>query len=252
MVGEARLRELLVSKLGGWAGHRIICFGDYCDEFPASVKDEVSSQLKAYVATSRGKETDPNEEAEDSADAPSFYDYAGKNYAGVQIPASLSDAWDSVSFEPRGYSLLRRELVLRLRKADHMRLEAITAAISRSDMYVNVDAEDLVLCNLSKGEYVRNGAAIDFASKVQAASKFGAEVDLGLVLFSRICWSTDDSCAMGRSISPRLAAGTWAGDRFEIVPQKRMGSGIEWKDVTEEALAWVREVHEADIGPLKL
>ena len=175
----------------------------------------------------------------------SFYYYALHIYQWVGCRDSLSNVWPGFWFElahsPR-----------RLRGADCKRLEAVIAAIKRSNIYVTITAKDLVLCNLSKGEYVRNDTVMDFATKVQAASVYGVEVDLGLVLFSRICWSTDDSCAMSESISSRLAAGTWAGGRFEIVPLGKMNSEIEWKDVTEEALAWVREVYEANLGPLEL
>ena len=166
MVGEARLRELLVSKLGGWAGYRIICFGDYCDEFPAGIKDEVLSQLKAYISIGCDKDSGSDEEAEDSDDTSSFYSYAVENYADAQVDASLSDVWCKVSIELTGYSLLHRRLVLHLSKADQMRLKAVIAAILRRDVDVDVDAEDLVLCNLSKGEYVRNDAVINFAAKI--------------------------------------------------------------------------------------
>ncbi|KAI1795026.1 hypothetical protein LXA43DRAFT_970718 [Ganoderma leucocontextum] len=97
-----------------------------------------------------------------------------------------------------------------------------------------------VLCNLSKGEYVRaDGLTVP------------THANLAHALLARICWSSSREVGMvcADDYRPQLTAGTWAGDRFcvtslDVLPEletetdlldpDRDGEKREWRDVTRE------------------
>jgi hypothetical protein len=96
-----------------------------------------------------------------------------------------------------------------------------------------------VLMNLSKQQYVKSTVASSILPLMDATDA-GC---FGQLILSRICWSTDDSCAM-HSEGP-LHRGPWAGDRFRIVTLdvfERRTSGEEWKDVSMEAPEWLEKL----------
>ncbi|EKM50175.1 uncharacterized protein PHACADRAFT_178792 [Phanerochaete carnosa HHB-10118-sp] len=213
VVGEARLRELSISKPGPWAGHRILCYGDYCWGFPAGVEEDISAQITAH--TGHGGDYAPYFSA--------CVDYTYKRAGSHNL---------ELRFRP-------------LSSADRKRVHTFITANSDIGLRLDIYARDLMLCNLSKGEYVRNDACMEL-NKIDGDDKTETEVDLGLNLFSCSCRSTDNSCSMAQSISDRLVTGPWAGDRFEIVPKERMERNTEWKDITEEAIALLREIYESE------
>lgn len=240
VAGEARIRELSIPKPGPWAGHHILCIGDYCYEFPAGVEEEISAQITAYADSFREGDSDASDTQGEDAGTPSFYECVSETYEKAQPPdqrlGRLHLAWYKLRFRL-------------LSSVDRERVDTLVAAVTNVNLELDTYDKDLVLCNLSKGEYVRNDA--EDGKNDAEDDKNGAEddkmvVDLGLVLFSRICWSTDHSCSMPESVSDRLAMGPWAGDRFEIVPREKMGRNIEWKDITEEAVAWLRDIWESE------
>ena len=95
-----------------------------------------------------------------------------------------------------------------------------------------------VLCNLSKGEYVRaDGLTMP------------THANLAHALLARICWSSSREVGMvcADDYRPQLTAGTWAGDRFcvtslDALPELGVdltdGEGekreLGWRDVTLE------------------
>ncbi|KAI9057650.1 hypothetical protein FKP32DRAFT_1607179 [Trametes sanguinea] len=94
------------------------------------------------------------------------------------------------------------------------------------------DGPGAVLCNLSKGEFVREDA-LDLPKRISS---------LGHALVSQVCWTHDFwfALAVGEEFEEKLGRGRWAGDRFCIVTESTMPElpgRAEWKDVT-------REVHE--------
>lgn len=94
----------------------------------------------------------------------------------------------------------------------------------------------LVLCNLSKAEYVREDRLSKMVRKIHGwVEEFG----LMQALLSRICWSVDPSISMccDKKYKERLTKGPWAGDRFCVVTldtMPRLNVAKEWKDVTAE------------------
>ena len=105
------------------------------------------------------------------------------------------------------------------------------------------NGQNWVLCNLSKHEYVREEAI-----KVNSFDRGGnsypiEEIGLGQVVLSRICWSTDDSCAM--RYKEDIHRGVWAGNRFDIttIDQFKLVDGEkEWKDVSDEVIKEMTEI----------
>ncbi|KAI1791470.1 hypothetical protein LXA43DRAFT_889272 [Ganoderma leucocontextum] len=96
-----------------------------------------------------------------------------------------------------------------------------------------------VLCNVMKGEYVREDT-------LATLGRGSGPVAMTLVaaLISRICYSIDNSIEFmcGEAYAGKLAKGPWAGDRFCIrsaqdMAVERPWTGCiwtEWNDVTEE------------------
>ena len=104
-----------------------------------------------------------------------------------------------------------------------------------------------VLCNLSKGECVREAAL------VRLESNSGRLVSLAHAVLSRICYSSDSGVNIlcSEEAEERLAKGPWAGDRFRITSEGDMpllaeGTQTEWKDVTEDVNTMLRDLWSAD------
>ncbi|RPD81361.1 hypothetical protein L226DRAFT_566143 [Lentinus tigrinus ALCF2SS1-7] len=94
-----------------------------------------------------------------------------------------------------------------------------------------------VLCNFSKGEYVRQDGL--------TSPKY---VNLGHALLSRICWSSSADIGMvcEDEYRAQLMKGPWAGDRFcvttmELLPELE-DSAVVWRDVTAEAQALLSHI----------
>ena len=97
-----------------------------------------------------------------------------------------------------------------------------------------------VLCNISKGEYVRRAALPDIALDV------GENVSLAHALIVQVLWSSDPSCNFDipEEYDERIARGPWAGDKFcitaeDTMPELAPGIG-EWKDVSDEVVKFLR------------
>ena len=122
----------------------------------------------------------------------------------------------------------------------------------RSSPYPKAGGGRRVLCNFTKGEYVRAEGlrAPDYANLAHA-------------LLARIGWSSSPEVGMvcADAFKPQLTAGAWAGDRFCIVTvgdgvggMVEVGElpnpeeGLRWKDVTEEVDALLRHIWENNSG----
>ncbi|CDO70349.1 hypothetical protein BN946_scf184755.g3 [Trametes cinnabarina] len=82
-----------------------------------------------------------------------------------------------------------------------------------------------VVCNLTKGEYIRR----------DALKLVPEQVTLAHALISQVCWSADYSCALPvAGFEEKIERGPWAGDRFCITTVDRMPKldAGEWVDVS--------------------
>ncbi|KAK0214386.1 hypothetical protein IW262DRAFT_1405821 [Armillaria fumosa] len=96
-----------------------------------------------------------------------------------------------------------------------------------------VDLRGKILRNLTKHVYVRR----DVVVKELKRNHRGDPGDIGNIMLTNVCWSTDSDCTM----IVDLSQGGWAGDRFDVVPLSSVeDSGEEWEDVTEDQIKLTR------------
>ena len=152
--------------------------------------------------------------------------YAGEEYVQEQAFRAIKDVYGSDQWlvAPSGSKQLQEQRVI--------------STLFDTPQYDHSTWEAEVLCNLSKGEYVRaNGLEND-------------EITLTHALLSQICWSDDSSVAMMLDDESRkeLVHGPWTGDRFCITTLEDMPKEYrrtEWKDVTERVATFVQHLDKA-------
>ncbi len=116
----------------------------------------------------------------------------------------------------------------------------------------------LVLCNLSKAEYVREDRLRKMEWDEEWEGTYYA-LPLGLVhaLIARICWSGAGVPPLFRGelgIGEQLAKGPWAGDRFSITTLETMPQpkdAKEWTDVTAEVDELLFRIWERYCAPYR-
>jgi hypothetical protein len=106
-----------------------------------------------------------------------------------------------------------------------------------------------ILRNLSKDQYVREEAIKVAGVKGMSNNRSSKEIGLGQVVLSRICWSTDDSCAMSY-YDKDIYKGVWAGDRFDITTINQIGieDGRKWTDVSDEVAEEMTKIWVGEYG----
>ncbi|CAL1696964.1 unnamed protein product [Somion occarium] len=114
-----------------------------------------------------------------------------------------------------------------------------------------------LLCNLSKLQFIRLDAITRLQGRELDPDKgpfqpgrcsFGRGFSIGMLLVSRICWSTDSTASL--AYKGNIHSGVWAGDRFEITTTDRMQTARsgQWRDVTDEVLNEGIEIWKAEYG----
>ncbi|SJL16492.1 uncharacterized protein ARMOST_20018 [Armillaria ostoyae] len=94
-----------------------------------------------------------------------------------------------------------------------------------------VDLRGMVLRNLTKYVYVRQDVVIQ---ELNSKKRPG---DIGNILLTNICWSTNSDCTM----MVDLSQGGWAGDRFDVMSLSSVEDDEEeWEDVTEDQVKLTR------------
>ncbi|KAI0690322.1 hypothetical protein BC835DRAFT_1417896 [Cytidiella melzeri] len=218
-IGLRRIEELQRHVYCSWAGDRVLCIGDYTDDddYPDSVKNTVEVIMQNL-----------RDHAEEYPYIHSFYSAAAESAIFRRFQESQ---------QVRGVNKLGLELRRRREDASDL-YEALV-----SPNYPPV--HEWVLCNISKGEYVRQ-TSIEAINKNK---KMDVTYDLGHALLSRICWSSDDSISMPyKNPSNPLHRGSWAGDRFEVTTLDKLRPDIAWRDVSEEVADTLREIYRCDFG----
>ncbi|KAI0690317.1 hypothetical protein BC835DRAFT_1528887 [Cytidiella melzeri] len=213
-----RIEELQKPFFGSWAGDRVLCAGVYCKvhDYPASVEDVVQ----------REKEN-PRARRENI----------------YNIAETLYQQFDDYS----SWRASDSRVMVRMRKLMQNGDEDTTIwdeDIANYAALVLPEWEsdcEWVLCNLSKGEYVRQSVI----QEIDQDERFPHNYDLGHAMLSRICWSSEASTSMrcqGKLKEP-LHRGCWAGDRLEVTPIGKIRSDIEWDDVSEEVADTLRQIY---------
>ncbi|KIP02997.1 hypothetical protein PHLGIDRAFT_269125 [Phlebiopsis gigantea 11061_1 CR5-6] len=242
-VGETMVYNMFVEWYAPWQGCRIACIGDYTndDDYPATLQTCVTHELARERKSLQ--EQEGTEDSEDSSELAiskyGFYSLASERYTTIRRVADISYAverlFKSVSLTPndqRKYNNLMEALLL----------------FSEGGSMADTNTPT-VLCNLSKGVYVRGDAVADLHKKLALPlARPGLALTVGIafdqVLLSQICWSSDSNCSMDCDMQ-RLTRGPWAGDEFEITWLDKMRDDITWSDVTDVVLAWVEELWES-------
>ncbi|EIW57632.1 uncharacterized protein TRAVEDRAFT_48662 [Trametes versicolor FP-101664 SS1] len=202
----------------GWAHCQIACLGDYASLdsvperlLPPAQKDRILEKLKA-------KGLGPED---------------ARGYAGLS----------EISIEPGQYRGVRDlgSFMVRLPMPDRRLFVAALAVTFPA-------RDDWALCITTKREYVRAGALAELSGQPGDVQPFlqSCAADLGTALFTRFCFSPDDSCAMVNE-SVKINEGKWVGDRVAIDTLERVKLGQpeqEWKDVTEEVVADIKDIYQ--------
>lgn len=224
VAGEARLRQVHEQKTAAWAGERILSIGDYSNnyDFPAHIRDIIQEQIPVDLTPTEGHGWSDR-----------FYHFVFEHYRRPNISRLSYHSLEG--FEDR-------HLIWAFRGVDVTRWHTVDRMLQDAYTY-----KDVVLCNLSKAEYVR-GDGIDKFSSFASQKQPGVSVNLGHVVLANICWSSDPSCAMTDEISAKLTRGQWAGDRFEVTSFSSLREGIEWKDVTKREVKWLADIFAANFG----
>ena len=223
-VGKPHILRLLQAHHACWAGCRLICLGGYTQDDADLPAGLLTDAEKHKIATTEipvlGK--------------PGEYPKCLALYASELYSTGYGRRGRSYSEDEWAYwSDLREVRAMYGKDGDAqglLELDMFDALYKyRAPTYPN---GVVVLCNLSKAEYVRE----DHLTVIET-NRFG----LIHGLMARICWATDPSISMccGEEYEEQFVKGPWAGDRFCIatlkeMPRLKIGAGKEWKDVTDE------------------
>ncbi|KAI0338553.1 hypothetical protein BDW22DRAFT_1362588 [Trametopsis cervina] len=240
-VGYHEVQKLKQLIYADCAGDRIAFLGDYTEDFPASVEALAKGQLAEFQASKNSQNNSSDSDEEEDAYQYRFYEVVEEIYRKV-----IHDA--------REYEMMNHDVFDKLRVAEQgVYFELMEASYKSSQPWV--------LCNISKGVYVRADAISELAGENSNNTPFGYNDHLQLdqALLSQISWSSDSSLSMCygdeelQAYKPehanfKLHRGPWAGDRFEVTTMDRMRKNIEWKDVSAEIVALLEMIYEAEFG----
>ncbi|KAI1795039.1 hypothetical protein LXA43DRAFT_61815 [Ganoderma leucocontextum] len=231
-VGKRHILRALISQHARAADCRLVCLGGCFqaeDQAPPGMLTD--AELKE-IATTPGPDEHCYATTDDAIAARCFYTFALESYEPYYVAGrSLFDPLKELSKEIGNVRRREGETIDPLYSLD---LDMI-AALGGLDYY-RPKPEYLegpnVLCNMSKGEYVRE-------DKLVVWEMGWRRVTLAQALLSRICYSWDPSISMrcGEEYIDKLVKGPWAGDRFRITSADEMPpvkGEKKWKDVTKE------------------
>ncbi|KAI0334947.1 hypothetical protein GY45DRAFT_1317390 [Cubamyces sp. BRFM 1775] len=218
-----------------WANCRLVCLGEYADvdDIPADwLTAEELMRIEAAFAAQSARNADGSNpmnkrelEFEDQSPMEGLLNLIGEPCKPEPRDALLSmedQIFDSIMQEGSSPQSRRKQYWREMRM-----LRAFVDHPTRP--------APEVLCNVSKGEYVRHAALPDVSSY-----HFPDRVSLAHALIVQVCWSPDPSCnfALPEEGYDRVSRGPWAGDRFCVTAENTMpglAPGIgEWRDVSDD------------------
>jgi hypothetical protein len=196
-----------------WASTRIACLGDYADDMPVGA---LSSAEKVAI---------------NSSGCYSFYGYAKEIHKEINIGRRPRRSYSS------GFRIPLRELI-----ADFAQARSFWCAACRARAHgrarearglAQLYQEDIRARLGSRGNQQKNPGTLQVT--LWKRRKYHEYFVLGDALVSRICWSSDPSCAMS-NYPHDLTRGPWAFDMLDITKKKEfeeMSDFAEWKDTSE-------------------
>ncbi|KAI0073617.1 hypothetical protein K474DRAFT_176681 [Panus rudis PR-1116 ss-1] len=218
-----------------WAGHRLICVGDYAktDDLPPGVfhQDEVDAMashkyLDGYL------------------NSKCIHDHSRSNICGYDLytaPKALQVELEHILCSHPDPTLRQQARCLR--------------DLSTPRLLYDAPYQDWVVANIVSKEFVRFETIVDLQECDAVVGKgpfIGGRYNffgLGHVILSRICWSADPSVAMHvDGLSYELHRGPWAGHRFTITTKDRLGKGVEWKDISDQVKEDMEVLADAYFG----
>ncbi|KAJ3486277.1 hypothetical protein NLI96_g4358 [Meripilus lineatus] len=221
-LGFTHIQQRLIESRTPCVGSRLICLGDNSDDgdLPDAITKEELEEIPIW------QKDHPYYSREDPCN---YYTYATETFPNVSTDSyySYADPWVMVTYEWREYG------------KDYVDdkgpwYNALTDILKLETL----NAEELVLCNLTKREYADGAEAARRVKDEDLACD--VTYMLAAILKCRICWSSDDSIAMADNPYD-VHRGVWAGDHFKVTTKGRLLASIEktqweWNDVTEEVV----------------
>ncbi|KAF9027733.1 hypothetical protein BDZ89DRAFT_1066648 [Hymenopellis radicata] len=214
-----------------WSGDRLICMGDYAEDWPEGlITDERLEWLKASYIYYYGCE--PGNISE---------------LLGMFSHVLRRWQWPTYDF-PRRFQL-KRNFLSRPRQKRLKFCPLYNYDVSAwFDLTQSLGSSEhggtCILRNLSKKVYVRQDA-------LALKSEDGASVyymSFGSLVLARIAWSNDPSMAMAYASDHDMHRGVWAGDRFDIVFADVIDHEDQWTDVSTAARKELDEIWESEFG----
>ena len=232
-VGEKHVNERILSLAAPWAGDQIVCLGDYTadNDFPPQLQSRVVEWKRDAIADMPHNDRNKDTDDEDSYDIVYFLNRRAIKGA------------DGCLGEFRVFlGRMIRKMQHGFNEVDRKKIEKLSVRFKKLSEMVRHrrEVEEQILCNLSRGEYIKAGAIEALNARLLAEGMGPDRIGFNQVLLSKICWSSDPSCSMLHE--ERLTRGPWAGDRFEITTMDEMVKGINWQDVTKQSLEWIEEL----------
>ena len=209
--GEFRIRA---ETQQSWAGHRLICVGNYLD----------NEDIPQGLLTSDEQEELNCGVLEDDGEPHTLHSLALERFSSVSSCMRHNRSnyffqhFVSLSAPGEIQMLIGRMVFKEIVDQFNPRVQ---------------DNDKLILRNLTKKQYVREGAT---------------STSLGTIVLARICWSSDSSCNMAYK-GHALTRGVWAGDRFDITTLDQLEEGTGWTDVSKEVDDEMGRIWENEYGP---
>ncbi|KAI1795043.1 hypothetical protein LXA43DRAFT_939489 [Ganoderma leucocontextum] len=256
-VGKKQVLRATRAFHAPWAGCRLICFGTYMrpDDMPERMLKDGDGG-----ATEDELLGDDEENAGERERAVSFPDVACGDYRLVfgwvwalaranhaqRLLGAIEEEGREPSPDTRGGEHAQARRARGVSKRDY---ELFSALYGSDHCAAAYPSGTRVLCNLSKGEYIREDAL-----PISRGAYMGMHIGWGHVLLARICWSSSPESGMPATAgegNERLCRGPWAGDRvcitsLDVLPQAE--GGRAWRDVSAEVEEVLSSIWKTEPG----
>ncbi|KFY79385.1 hypothetical protein V499_01626 [Pseudogymnoascus sp. VKM F-103] len=242
VIGYKHIQQYYTSLLGRWAGHNIICIGDYVDAgdypphlFPAEEEQELNQMKVGFdrncLDSSAGSDT--------SADAQPLTLY----HLAIEPIGTIEEVVDLYQTSTRTLHACMRRCRSSKRLSDFKHPELVM----RNSTYFPA-SQTWILRNLTTHEFVLPTAVALKPEYINGPFIHG--LGFGEVVMARTCWTSDYGVAM--SCGADICRGVWAGHRFDITTLSRHDEetmGEEWRDVSEDVSKEIAHIWECEDGP---